>query len=106
MLTDKHESYLPIDTLIFDYNGQAFLKLFLMGMIKHSQSTQSNKFAISLQYLKKQVRDEFHFLHADKHESLYKLPLSFLMEVARLVETTPNRKLVIFLQYLQKKNII
>ena len=106
MLTDKHESYLPIDTLIFDYNGKAFPKLFLMGMIKHSQNTQSDKFAISLQYFEKQVRDEFHFLHAHKHQSLYKLPLSFLMEVARLVQTTPNRKLVIFLQYFQKKNII
>ena len=30
-----------------------------------------NKFAISLQYLMKEVSDEDkHFLHADKHESL------------------------------------
>ena len=29
--------------------------LLSVGMIKHSQSTQSNKFAISLQYLKKEV---------------------------------------------------
>ena len=36
-----------------------------MGMIKHSQSTQSNKFAISLQYLKKEVRNGVHFLHAE-----------------------------------------
>ena len=35
------------------------------GMIKHSQSTQSNKFAISLQYLKKEVKKGAHFLHAD-----------------------------------------
>ena len=27
--------------------------LVLLGMIKHSQSTQSNKFAVSLQYIKK-----------------------------------------------------
>ena len=39
-----------------------------MGMIKHSQSTQSNKFAISLQYLKKKIRDGVHFLHADKYQ--------------------------------------
>ena len=38
-----------------------------MGMTKHSQSTQSNKFAIFLQYLKNEVKDEIHFLHADKH---------------------------------------
>ena len=32
-----------------------------------SQITQTNKFAISLQYLKKEVTDEVDFLHADKH---------------------------------------
>ena len=31
----------------------------LMGMVKHSQSTQINKFAISLPYLKKEVRGGF-----------------------------------------------
>ena len=33
----------------------------LMGRIKHSQSTQSNNFAISLQYLKKKLGMEFIF---------------------------------------------
>ena len=55
-------------------------------MIKHSQSTQSNKFAISLQYLKKEVRKGVHFLHADE-QSFYKLGLLFLMEVAGYVES-------------------
>ena len=72
-------------------------------MTNNSHSTQSNKFAISLQYLKKEVRDRVHFLHADKHESLYKLALSFLMEVARHVQSTQNRKLVIFLQYIDEE---
>ena len=40
-----------------------------MGMVKHSQSYQNSKFAMSLQYLKKEVRDEVDFLHADKHQS-------------------------------------
>ena len=44
-----------------------------------------------------------HFLHADKHLSFYKLVLSFLVEVARHVQSNRNRKLVIFLQYLKKK---
>ena len=64
-----------------------------MDMIKHSHSTQSNKFAISLQYLKKEVKDRAHFLHADKHQSLYKSALSFLMEVVIHVQTTQNRNL-------------
>ena len=33
--------------------------------------------------------------------SFYKLALSFLMEVARLVQNTQNRKLVIFLQCIE-----
>ena len=70
----------------------------MMGMIKNSQSTQSNIFAISSQYLKEEVRDGVHFLHADKHQSLHKLALSFLMEVARHIQSTQNRKLILFLQ--------
>ena len=31
---------------------------FLMGIVKHSQTSQNNKFVISLQYLKKEVRGE------------------------------------------------
>ena len=74
-----------------------------MGMLKHSQSTQSNKFAISSQYLKKEVRDGVHFLPADKHQSFYKLALLYLMEVARHVQSTQDRKLVMFLQNIKKK---
>ena len=74
-------------------------------MIYHSQSTQSNKLAISLQDLKKEVRNGVYFLHADKHQNFYKLTLSFLMEVARHVQSTQNRKLVKFLQYI-KKNVL
>ena len=74
----------------------------LIGMIKHSQGTQSNKFVISFQYLKKEVRDVVHFLHAGK-QSFYKLPSWFLVEVARHVQSTQNRKLVMFLQYIKKK---
>ena len=43
-----------------------------MGMIKHSQNSQNSKFAMSLQYLIKEVRDEVDFLHADK-QVFYKL---------------------------------
>ena len=39
----------------------------------HAQITQNNKFAISLQYLKREVRDEIDFLHADKHESFLQI---------------------------------
>ena len=76
----------------------------MMVMIKHSESTQSNKFAISLQKnVEKTVRYGVHFLHTGKHQAFYKLELSFLMEVARRVQGTKNRKLVIFLQYIKKE---
>ena len=38
-------------------------------MVKHSQSFQNSKFAMLLQYLKREVRDEVDFLNADKHQS-------------------------------------
>ena len=41
---DKYGSLLQIDTMI------------LMGMVKHSKSSQKSKFVMSLQYLKKDVR--------------------------------------------------
>ena len=53
----KYENLLQIDTMI------------LMGMVKHFQSSQSSKFALYLQNLKKEVGDEVYFLHADKHQS-------------------------------------
>ena len=76
------------------------LLLLLMVMIKHSQISQSNKFAIFLHYLKKEVRNGGHFSHGDKRQTFYKLVLSFFMEMARHVQNTQSRKWVIFLQYL------
>ena len=75
----------------------------LMGMIKYCQSTQSNEFALSLQYLRKEVRDSVNFLVADKYQRFYKLTLSFLMEAARHIQGAQNKNFVIFLQYLKKK---
>ena len=51
---------------------------FLMAMVKHSQSFQNSKFAISLQYLKKEVRDEDDFLHSDKHRSFLQVDFNTL----------------------------
>ena len=42
-------------------------------MARHAQITQNNKFAISLQYLKKEMRDKVDFLHADEHESFLQI---------------------------------
>ena len=65
---DKHQSFLQVDfnTLDIKFSYKIILSL-LMAMTKHFESTQSNKFAISLQYFKKEVRDGVDFLQADKH---------------------------------------
>ena len=81
-----YQSFLQDDAIIIDGHNQTFPKY---------------KFAISLQYLKK-VRNGVHFLHADKYQSFYKLALSFLMNLARHVQSAKNRKLVIFLRYIKK----
>ena len=44
-----------------------------MCVPRHAQITQNNKFAISLQYLKKEVQDKVDFLHAYKHESFLQI---------------------------------
>ena len=75
---DKHQSFIQVEcnTLGVKVSYKVILSL-LMDMIKHFQSFKSNKFAISLQYLKKEVRNEVHFLHTDKHQNFYKLALPF-----------------------------
>ena len=49
--------------------------------------------------IRNEVRNGGHFWHVDKRQGLYKLVLSFLMEVVRHVQ---NWKLVMFLQYIKK----
>ena len=78
----------------------------LIALIKHSQITRSNKFAITLQYLEKEVMDGVHFLRADKHLNFYNLALSFLTEVTGHVQSTLNKNLITFLQCLKKKYLI
>ena len=58
---DKHKNFLQVHFSALGIKvSYKVILLLLMGMMKHSQSTQSNKFAISLQYLKKEVRNGVH----------------------------------------------
>ena len=68
---DNYKSFLKVDAII------------LMGMVKHSQSPQNSKFALSLQYLKKEARDAVDFLHADKHQSF--LQFDFITLASRFL---------------------
>ena len=85
----------------------------LMGVIKHSQSTQSNKFAISLQYLKKEVRNGGHFLHEDKHQvaisvfngSNQKCPKYTKYEVGNIFAIYQEKILQLLLRSIVMQNI-
>ena len=87
-------------TLGFKVSCKMILSL-LIAVTKHSQNTQSNKFAISLQYFKKRSFGWSSFFACI--QIFYNLAWSNLMEVVRHVQSTQNRKLVIFLQYKRKK---
>ena len=84
-------------------------------MARHAQITQNNKFAISLQYRKKNVSDKVDFLQADKHKSFLKYYFNTLgIEVSYKVDIiiinghdqafsnySQSNKFAISLQYLQ-----
>ena len=42
-------------------------------MARHDQISQNTKFAIFLQYFKKEVSDEINFLSADRHASFLQI---------------------------------
>ena len=50
---------------------ESLLQTDSMGMVKNFQSSQHSKFAMSLQYLKKEVRTEVGFLHTEFSKSLF-----------------------------------
>ena len=80
-----------------------------MELVKHSQNSQNSKFAMSLQYVKKEVRNEVDFLAVDKHQSFLqvdfntlginvscKVILSSLMDISSILKVLK----VTSLQYL------
>ena len=69
-----------------------------MCVARHAQITQNNKFAISLQYLKKEVSDEVDFLHADKHESFLQINTMIFDGDGRIFQSSQNSKFGISLQ--------
>ena len=69
-----------------------------------------------LQYLKKEVRDDVDFLHADKHQSFlqvdsstlvikvsYKVILSLLIGMIKYYQSTQINKFITSIQYLKKE---
>ena len=63
---DKHQRFLQVHFNILGIKVSCKVILSLIGMDKHSQIMQSNKFALSLKYVRKW--NLVHFLHADKYK--------------------------------------
>ena len=70
-------------------------------MVRYAQITQNNKFAISLQYLKKEFSDEVDFLHADKYESLLQIDTMILRRMVKHSQSSQNSKFAMSLSYLK-----
>ena len=73
-------------------NIKFFVKLipkFLMVIVRHVQSTK-NKFAISLQYLQKEGKDEVDFCNVDKHKLSFRLVQSIFVGMASHTQIYPK----------------
>ena len=49
-----------------------------MEMVKHFHSSQISKFAMSLQYFKREIWDKVCFLHANKHQNIFQVDFDTL----------------------------
>ena len=78
-----------------------------MCVASHAQITQNKKFAISLQYFKKELSDEVDFLHADKHESLLQIDTMILMGMVKHSQSSQKfkKKLELKLDFCMRINI-
>ena len=59
-------------------------------MVRHTQITQNNKFAIYLQYLKKEASDKTDFSHAGKHESFLQIDTAILIGISKHPHKVPK----------------
>ena len=63
-----------------------------MCVTRHAQISQNNKFAISLQYLKKEFSNEVDFFHVDMHENLLQIDSMILMGIVKHSQSFQNSK--------------
>ena len=72
-------------------------------MASHAQITKNNKFATSLQYLKKEMSNKVTFFHIDKHEILLQIDAMILMGIVMHSQSSQNSKFAMSLQYPKKE---
>ena len=59
-------------------------------MARHTNITKNNKFAIFMQYLTKEVSNEFDFFHVDKHESFLQIDIMVFDRDGRALPDFPK----------------
>ena len=74
-----------------------------MCTVRHVQITQNKKFAISLQYIRKEVNTKVDFLHAGKHENVLQIDTMILMGMVKHFQSSENSKFAMFSWYLKKE---
>ena len=60
-------------------------------------------FAISLQYIEKELSNEVDFLHAGKHGSLLQIDTMIMMWIVKHSQSSPNSKFSMSLQHRKKE---
>ena len=63
-----------------------------MCAARHAQITRNKMFAISLQYLKKEVNDKVVLLNPGKHENLLQIDTIILMGMVKYFQSSKNSK--------------
>ena len=72
-------------------------------MNRHVQIIKNNKFAISLQHVKREVSDAVNILHADKHESLLQIDTKIFRWVRSSIPKVPKKASLQCLYNIPKK---
>ena len=68
-----------------------------------SKLPKTKNFAISLQYLKKEMNVQVDFLHAGKHENLLQINTIILMEMVKHFQSSQNSKFTMSVQCFKKE---
>ena len=85
-----------VDFFCLQINKKVFCKLrvsFLVCVARNAQTTQNNKFKMSLHYLKENVKDEVDFLPVDKRQRFLQIETIVLVVCGQFIS----------LQYLKKE---
>ena len=74
-----------------------------MAIVRYAQITINSKSEISLQYLKKEGRDELDFLHAGKYQIFLQGMISILVANTRHAQSTHNNMFGKSLEYVKEE---